>query len=274
MNLKPAARYIEGRDRRPPLTQDQRVRSDWNPHRPCRRSCSMVPTVAPDPLHPRPDDRSRAAAAGHPRDGGRVPRVRPRARLHPVGPASARRLHRGAQDLATEIPKVRATLVDSYAKWVESVDFRRLPDRHDQRHVESSFWADLRANIRAAARRRGKKNLSCSARRSTATTRSSELHAADDARQRLLLLAALYGLLRGLRERAPRRPQQSGRTRSKRCGTRSRRTTGRRRSREASSGSTRRGTSSAFLREAPRELHRQPRTWARFLYDAAGDVPR
>jgi alpha-amylase len=45
----------------------------------------------------------------------------------------------GLKDIATELPAVRATLVDSFAKWVEATDLDGY--RIDTiKHVESSFW--------------------------------------------------------------------------------------------------------------------------------------
>jgi alpha-amylase len=45
----------------------------------------------------------------------------------------------GLKDIATELPEVRATLVDSFARWVEKLDLDGY--RIDTvKHVESSFW--------------------------------------------------------------------------------------------------------------------------------------
>jgi alpha-amylase len=58
----------------------------------------------------------------------------------------------GLKDLATELPEVRATLIDSFARWVEQVDFDGY--RIDTiKHVESDFWnvfaGDTRARLAA-----------------------------------------------------------------------------------------------------------------------------
>ncbi|MGH7293523.1 MAG: alpha-amylase family glycosyl hydrolase [Polyangiaceae bacterium] len=54
----------------------------------------------------------------------------------------------GLKDLATELPEVRATLVDAYATWVEKVDFDGY--RIDTiKHVESDFWPVFAGNTRS-----------------------------------------------------------------------------------------------------------------------------
>jgi glycosidase len=64
----------------------------------------------------------------------------------------------GLKDLATEIPEVRATLVDSYAKWAESVDLDGF--RIDTiKHVESDFWQTFAPNVRKRLAAEGKKNF-------------------------------------------------------------------------------------------------------------------
>jgi len=53
----------------------------------------------------------------------------------------------GLKDLATELPEVRATLVDAFARWVEQVDFDGY--RIDTiKHVESDFWPVFAGNTR------------------------------------------------------------------------------------------------------------------------------
>src|SRR5579883_2474692 len=53
----------------------------------------------------------------------------------------------GLKDLATELPEVRATLVDAFAKWVEKVDFDGY--RIDTvKHVEDDFWPVFATNTR------------------------------------------------------------------------------------------------------------------------------
>lgn len=53
----------------------------------------------------------------------------------------------GLKDLATELPEVRATLIDAFAHWVEQVDFDGY--RIDTiKHVESDFWPVFAGNTR------------------------------------------------------------------------------------------------------------------------------
>jgi len=64
----------------------------------------------------------------------------------------------GLKDLATEVPEVQATLVDSYAKWVESVDFDGF--RIDTiKHVEYGFWQVFAPAIRQRLGAEGKNNF-------------------------------------------------------------------------------------------------------------------
>ena len=64
----------------------------------------------------------------------------------------------GLKDVATEIPEVRATLVDAYAKWVESADFDGF--RIDTiKHVEYGFWQTFAPAIRTRLAAEGKKNF-------------------------------------------------------------------------------------------------------------------
>ncbi|HEY5242592.1 MAG TPA: alpha-amylase family glycosyl hydrolase [Polyangiaceae bacterium] len=61
----------------------------------------------------------------------------------------------GLKDLATELPEVRATLVDAFATWVEKVDFDGY--RIDTiKHVESDFWPVFAGNTRARLAEEGK----------------------------------------------------------------------------------------------------------------------
>jgi glycosidase len=61
----------------------------------------------------------------------------------------------GLKDLATELPEVRATLVDAFATWVEKVDFDGY--RIDTvKHVESDFWPVFASNTRARLAADGK----------------------------------------------------------------------------------------------------------------------
>ena len=140
-----------------------------------------------------------------------VSRLRAHPRLHAsTTRCSSATSPAGSKDLATELPEVRATLVDAYREVGRVGRLRRLPDRHDQaRRVR--VLADVRpCSSHAPRRRRGRATSSCSARRSTATTPSSAATRARDARQHVLFLPALHGV-----RRASSRTRTSGR-RSKR----------------------------------------------------------
>ena len=64
----------------------------------------------------------------------------------------------GLKDLATELPEVRATLVDAYATWVEKVDFDGY--RIDTiKHVESDFWPVFAGNTRTRLAAEGKNDF-------------------------------------------------------------------------------------------------------------------
>ncbi len=64
----------------------------------------------------------------------------------------------GLKDLATELPEVRATLVDSFAKWVEKLDLDGY--RIDTvKHVESSFWPVFANATRQRLAAEGKTNF-------------------------------------------------------------------------------------------------------------------
>jgi glycosidase len=64
----------------------------------------------------------------------------------------------GLKDLATELPDVRATLVDAFATWVEKVDFDGY--RIDTiKHVESDFWPVFAGNTRARLAAEGKNDF-------------------------------------------------------------------------------------------------------------------
>ncbi|HEY2518248.1 MAG TPA: alpha-amylase family glycosyl hydrolase, partial [Polyangiaceae bacterium] len=61
----------------------------------------------------------------------------------------------GLKDLATEVPDVRKTLVDSYARWVEIADFDGF--RIDTiKHVETDFWPVFAGAIRQRLAAEGK----------------------------------------------------------------------------------------------------------------------
>jgi alpha-amylase len=64
----------------------------------------------------------------------------------------------GLKDLATELPEVRATLVDAFARWVEKVDFDGY--RIDTvKHVESDFWPVFATNTRQRLAAENKTNF-------------------------------------------------------------------------------------------------------------------
>jgi len=64
----------------------------------------------------------------------------------------------GLKDLATEVPEVQATLVDSFAKWVESVDFDGF--RIDTiKHVQNDFWKVFAPAVRQRLSAEGKNNF-------------------------------------------------------------------------------------------------------------------
>jgi glycosidase len=64
----------------------------------------------------------------------------------------------GLKDLATELKEVRDVLIDSFAHWVEEVDFDGF--RIDTvKHVEHEFWQVFTSSVRERLARRGKKNF-------------------------------------------------------------------------------------------------------------------
>ncbi len=64
----------------------------------------------------------------------------------------------GLKDVATEVPEVRATLIDAYARWVESVDFDGF--RIDTvKHVEYDFWKVFSTGLRQRLAAQNKKNF-------------------------------------------------------------------------------------------------------------------
>lgn len=64
----------------------------------------------------------------------------------------------GLKDLATELPEVRATLVDAYATWVEKVDLDGY--RIDTvKHVEADFWPVFATNTRQRLAAEGKNDF-------------------------------------------------------------------------------------------------------------------
>ncbi len=64
----------------------------------------------------------------------------------------------GLKDVATEIPEVRDTMVDAYARWVELTDLDGF--RIDTvKHVEHEFWQVFTAGIRKRLAAHGKNNF-------------------------------------------------------------------------------------------------------------------
>jgi glycosidase len=64
----------------------------------------------------------------------------------------------GLKDVATEIPEVRETMVDAYARWVELVDFDGF--RIDTvKHVEHEFWRVFTQGVRDRLALQGKNNF-------------------------------------------------------------------------------------------------------------------
>jgi len=64
----------------------------------------------------------------------------------------------GLKDVATENPEVRATMIDSYARWVELADFDGF--RIDTvKHVEHEFWQEFTQGVRKRLAAEGKDNF-------------------------------------------------------------------------------------------------------------------
>ena len=64
----------------------------------------------------------------------------------------------GLKDVATELPEVRAELIDKYARWVEQADFDGF--RIDTvKHVESDFWVEFATKVRARLASQNKNNF-------------------------------------------------------------------------------------------------------------------
>jgi glycosidase len=61
----------------------------------------------------------------------------------------------GLKDVATEVPEVRAALIDAYAKWVETADLDGF--RIDTvKHVEEDFWSEFATKVRQRLAPQGK----------------------------------------------------------------------------------------------------------------------
>jgi alpha-amylase len=64
----------------------------------------------------------------------------------------------GLKDLATQLPEVRAELINDYAQWVETADFDGF--RIDTvKHVEHDFWNEFAGKMRARLSAEGKNNF-------------------------------------------------------------------------------------------------------------------
>ena len=64
----------------------------------------------------------------------------------------------GLKDVATEVHDVRVAMIESYASWVEQVDFDGF--RIDTvKHVEHDFWREFSAGVRARLAPQGKVNF-------------------------------------------------------------------------------------------------------------------
>ncbi len=64
----------------------------------------------------------------------------------------------GLKDVATEIPEVRATMIDAYTRWVELADLDGF--RIDTvKHVEHEFWQVFTREVRTRLAAQGKKNF-------------------------------------------------------------------------------------------------------------------
>jgi alpha-amylase len=150
--------YIEGNGTTSPITQINEFDPDWNPlgvqafssNGPDGRAPMIFlhdPTIDREP--PKPGILGTAAAYhgfGRILDFTKPDQV-------VLGDFTG-----GLKDIATEIPEVRATLVDSYARWVESVDFDGF--RIDTiKHVEYGFWQTFAPAVRNRLAAEGKKNF-------------------------------------------------------------------------------------------------------------------
>jgi len=64
----------------------------------------------------------------------------------------------GLKDVATELPEVRAELIDLYTRWVELADLDGF--RIDTvKHVEYEFWKEFGTQVRARLKRQGKQRF-------------------------------------------------------------------------------------------------------------------
>ena len=199
-----------------------RVRSRLRPARRAGLHVARHRRARADHLHPRPGDQPRRRRPGILGTRARVPRLRPHPRTTTI--ATQRTLGDfpgGLKDVATELPDVRARDDRRVRALGRARRLRRLPHRHGQAR-RARVLAGVRA--RAFAQRlapQGKKNFLMFGE---AFDGNDELLGSytqhGDARQRLLLLAALPGLPRRLPDtrttrrsrRAPSRSRTSGRS--------------------------------------------------------------
>jgi glycosidase len=64
----------------------------------------------------------------------------------------------GLKDVATELPEVRAELIDKYTRWVEQADFDGF--RIDTvKHVEEDFWSEFASKVRQRLAPQGKNDF-------------------------------------------------------------------------------------------------------------------
>jgi alpha-amylase len=150
--------YIEGNGTTSPLTQINEYDPDFNPlgvqafsaNGPDGRAPIIFihdPTIDREP----PQPGILGTAAAYHGFGRALDFTQPDQRL--LGDFTG-----GLKDVATEIPEVRATLVDAYAKWVESVDFDGF--RIDTvKHVEYGFWQTFAPAVRMRLAAEGKTNF-------------------------------------------------------------------------------------------------------------------
>src|SRR5262249_28794250 len=64
----------------------------------------------------------------------------------------------GLKDVATEVPEVRAELIDKYTRWVELADLDGF--RIDTvKHVEHDFWKEFATKVRDRLKAQGKERF-------------------------------------------------------------------------------------------------------------------
>ncbi len=150
--------YVEGNGTTSPITQINEFDPDWNPlgvqafsaNGPAGRAPIIFlhdPSIEREPPQP-----GILGTAGAYHGFGRI------LDFTQENQAKLGDFTGGLKDLATEVPDVRKTLVDSYAKWVESVDFDGF--RIDTiKHVEDGFWQVFAQAVRQRLAAEGKRNF-------------------------------------------------------------------------------------------------------------------